>query len=313
MRRSLRTWSHYAPPPLRTLRTGKVPGGKLISCTLSLGKMGVCRAFHTLFFKRPVRRNLQSLLAPLRCEIHLAPSHHNRFLIRGISDGTADSVAFVVNPQNTNGAPRSSGFIKIPSSPAGRSYLIPFYFNLQPSSDVHHTWLYSPVVPCHTITSFFFVLILFHGTPSKCACQSGGPLSQYPLALRQAAAWQFYPLVLSVGISLENSFLRKSGQKKSGFSIEKPLKRTSHLIGQSIYPDSLQVQHSEMSWKNYFPVRARFHNTKKQGKTRIKPRLFSREVSWWGTPFYPLHPVSSRLVRSKKCRFHEVFLTFWIP
>ena len=32
-----------------------------------------------------------------------------------------------------------------------------------------------------------------------------------------------------------------------------------------------------------------------------------------GTPFYPLHPVSSRLVRSKKCRFHEVFLTFWIP
>lgn len=278
----MRTWSHYAPPPLRTLRTGKVPGGKLISCTLSLGKMGVCRAFHTLFFKRPVRRNLQSLLAPLRCEIHLAPSHHNRFLIRGISDGTADSVAFVVNPQNTNGAPRSSGFIKIPSSLVGRSYLIPSCCNLQPSSDVHHTWLSSPVVPCHTITSFFFVLILFHGIPSKCACQSG-PLTQHPLVLRQAAVWQFYPLVLSAGISLENSFLRKSGQKKSGFSIEKPLKRTSHLIGQSTYPDSLQVQHSEMSWKNYFSVRARFHNTKKQGKTSIKPSLFSREVSWWGT------------------------------
>ena len=243
--------------------------------------MGVCRAFHTLFFKRPARRNFQSLLALLRCEIHLALSHRNRFIIRGISDGTADSVAFVINPQNTNGAPRSSCCIKIPSSLVGRSYRSPAWCNLQPSSDVHHTWLYSPVVPCHTITSFFFVLILFHGIPSKCACQSG-PLTQHPLVLRQAAVWQFYPLVLSAGISLENSFLRKSGQKKSGFSIEKPLKRTSHLIGQSTYPDSLQVQHSEMSWKNYFSVRARFHNTKKQGKTSIKPSLFSREVSWSG-------------------------------
>lgn len=152
----MRTWGHYAPPPLRTLRTGKVPGIKLISCTLPLGKMSVCGVFHTLFFKRSARRNFQSLLAPLRCEIHLAPSHRNRFLIRGISDSTADSVAFVVNPQNTNGASRFSGFIKIPSSPAGRLYLIPFCCNLQPSSDVYHTWLSSPVVPCHTITSFLF-------------------------------------------------------------------------------------------------------------------------------------------------------------
>lgn len=42
-------------------------------------------------------------------------------------------------------------------------------------------------------------------------------------------------------------------------------------------------------------------------------RLFSPAASLSGTAFYPLHPASSRLVRSKKCRFHEVFLTFWIP
>ena len=56
------------------------------------------------------------------------------------------------------------------------------------------------------------------------------------------------------------------------------------------------------------------------GKIAVGKRLLKRlsqslckPPAWCRIPLCPLHPVSSRLVRSKKCRFHKVFLTFWIP
>lgn len=190
----------------------------------------------------------------------------------------------MVNPQNTNGASRFSGFIKIPSSPAGRSYLIPFYFNLQPSSDVHHTWLSSPVVPCHTITSSFFCShsVSWDTFKIRLPIWPTDPIPPCPEASSSVA-------VLPTG-TFRRHFLGELLSTKIWAKKERLLNRETaqtHVIFNWTINLSRFSAGAALRdvMENYFSVRARFHNTKKQGKTSIKPSLFSQEVSWWGFEF----------------------------